>query len=1743
MKNKLKSLLALALSVLIGHAWAADPVATWTDFNTLTSGDYTLVENGNTISDGVLTIGSKPSYIAGTTTWDPRATGNAVVLAMRVTNLDLTKVSALVSLKLGEANNQLGLMTDGEGGMDAMWEGSIRGGNNAVSTKLSTAATEYLIVFKYDNSGTYAWAIGNDGVFANYTKDTGCKGGTNEAGGDIRIGALYGAGSPATGLQIHSMTLWNTNEAIEDVIAACATEEMKTNRAFVENGTGAEYTATVAEDVNLSEIVWTKNADDTTVTTANLPNGAKLKIDASNNPVITSDVVFANKLIYTANPLTVTTAITPNQNDYSAIIPGIVSNPSYEIFPAGLFVGPGAVTYTATLNAPLGYEIVVAGNRATLKTVDSATLGIPSFGVNFYNNDAAKVAGTEVQGAYPIKGAAWTDVQGSSSTAVTSFNLADAAGNITENTTMSLERTQGARQWGLNNMPSSALLKGYIDDSNGNPTTLTFSNIPYAQYRVIVYMSTDTANYTFAPVSIGGISYASTVGNSATATVASSSNWGHTGPNHDANALAEGVNYLVSSMMTDSSCVISAVRTNGGPRATIAAVQFIDCTAENRTMTLPGQEITLDANTNISDIVLTATEVLITVKPGVTLTFDQAVTLDFLRVVAEGTAENPVKFDATVPAPFANIGSVSLEGTAVEVVADIYVDAKPSKTALEVIAIASNAAATADTPQEVASTIAIASGKTLKTKGYLNFSAANTIAGTLEVVSGVTTFNLAERGLNGTLKVAAGATFKNGTNDGPDWGGAPTFDIAGTLEVTGTARWSLSANTTTTLREGAVLKGAGGSGYNYAFDWFDGATINVLGDATIEGNIGGHNPGAILTFNVAEGKTLTIAGKFDGGTYSGNSSLAVSGAGTLKLTNVDNNYRGTTTINASATLELEGGSLGTGAVTVADGATIAGSGTIGGTLTLVAGSTVDATDGSLTVNGDVTLPGEGDVTVKVAETAEAGDTVITCANAEAVAAALTGAPEGLRYVAENGAVKLAVAKVTVTLPAVSNAVWKDAEGNIITSITVDPNSSTSVKLETTGDYVFADGTTSMNVTIESGDADSEATAPADASIVAAKAKIGTVLYATFDAAFAAANEDDTITLLAPVTITSDTTIDLAGKNITSDGDVFIVESGTLTINGEGVITANTDNAGTACALWANGGNAVINGGTWSCGGDTETNDVTHQNDAIYTKNGGRVTITGGTFEYTENVWTLNENDQNRGTISVTGGSFKTFNPADNTSEGAGTNFCAEGYEATEGEDGYWTVVEAKAAVARIGDTEYETLQLAFEAVKDNETIVLLKDVTDNVELPSGKTAILDLNGQTINGYITVTGNSDVTTKWLLQNGTVINTSTSTAAISASSATIELTQIDLTSYYHCVRLNANGVGIVNSGTYVINRGGGRHILYLSGANTSLTVNGGSFRRGTGDGETYCVHADCSLGANKKVTLKGGMYYKADGHVILYIKNGAECSITGGNYQTNPSSYLASGYLADTTINSGYYTVAKAYNVAKTIDTTKVTITGLNDAYACGGKASFTIAAIEGNTVTGVTLDGEALTADENGNYTFTMPEKDVAIVVTTESTSTFDVMINGQPVADADALKLAANSTTTMTVPETSTWTAEGNVLKKDGEAYVTFADYYTVVVNGTSVTLKLNKPVIGESTEGADDAFTVTADAVTIKITNYNSALKYGVRIAADINGLGSAAITPVEPNDGVITLEKSGDSAFYEVVVSDVDFPATPAE
>lgn len=80
---------------------------------------------------------------------------------------------------------------------------------------------------------------------------------------------------------------------------------------------------------------------------------------------------------------------------------------------------------------------------------------------------------------------------------------------------------------------------------------------------------------------------------------------------------------------------------------------------------------------------------------------------------------------------------------------------------------------------------------------------------------------------------------------------------------------------------------------------------------------------------------------------------------------------------------------------------------------------------------------------------------------------------------------------------------------------------------------------------------------------------------------------------------------------------------------------------------------------------------------------------------------------------------------------------------SEGEDGSesGTTGEVKYA-ATIGETQYATLQEAIGAAKDGETVVLAKDVTENINI--NKSITLNLNGKTLTGFgddsvVTITG--------------------------------------------------------------------------------------------------------------------------------------------------------------------------------------------------------------------------------------------------------------------------------------------------------------------------------------------------------------------------------------------------------------------
>ena len=135
----------------------------------------------------------------------------------------------------------------------------------------------------------------------------------------------------------------------------------------------------------------------------------------------------------------------------------------------------------------------------------------------------------------------------------------------------------------------------------------------------------------------------------------------------------------------------------------------------------------------------------------------------------------------------------------------------------------------------------------------------------------------------------------------------------------------------------------------------------------------------------------------------------------------------------------------------------------------------------------------------------------------------------------------------------------------------------------------------------------------------------------------------------------------------------IVPTGTLTISGEGSVIGKDGNY----AVGVERGTVNITGGTYE-GSAT----------AIYAINSGIVNISGGHFRVQHTPgdmdackFTINKYDSSTSAkITITGGTFENFNPADNTADGAGTNYVADGYtvvsETQSNGDIWYTVVPA-----------------------------------------------------------------------------------------------------------------------------------------------------------------------------------------------------------------------------------------------------------------------------------------------------------------------------------------------------------------------------------------------------------------------------------------------------------------------------------
>ena len=314
----------------------------------------------------------------------------------------------------------------------------------------------------------------------------------------------------------------------------------------------------------------------------------------------------------------------------------------------------------------------------------------------------------------------------------------------------------------------------------------------------------------------------------------------------------------------------------------------------------------------------------------------------------------------------------------------------------------------------------------------------------------------------------------------------------------------------------------------------------------------------------------------------------------------------------------------------------------------------------------------------------------------------------------------------------------------------------------------------------------------------AVAKIGDTTYTTFDSALDNAKAGDTITLLENVTVhdadetSSRTTIDksiildLNGKTIFGPNNmgannynfaVLYISADTTIIDSASNGGINTQTNGAYCINVMDGAQLTINAGTYYGGGT-----------AVQVQKGTLI-INGGTFncEPYDNPtygykFLINcvDSAYKDGTakIIIKGGSFINYNPSDSASENPRGNFCAPGYVAVKNdatENPVWTVEDHR--VAEVEGTGYTTLASAI-AEADGKTVTLLKDVTESVVIPAGKTMTLDLNGHKLvnsatpqneavakeNRKHTITNNGTLTIQDSVGTGVVDNVSHQRAAL-------------------------------------------------------------------------------------------------------------------------------------------------------------------------------------------------------------------------------------------------------------------------------------------------------------------------------------------------------------------------------------------
>lgn len=371
------------------------------------------------------------------------------------------------------------------------------------------------------------------------------------------------------------------------------------------------------------------------------------------------------------------------------------------------------------------------------------------------------------------------------------------------------------------------------------------------------------------------------------------------------------------------------------------------------------------------------------------------------------------------------------------------------------------------------------------------------------------------------------------------------------------------------------------------------------------------------------------------------------------------------------------------------------------------------------------------------------------------------------------------------------------------------------------------------------------------------------------------------------------------------------------------------------------------------------------------------------------------------------------------------------------------MAEGETAVAKVGNDKYETLQAAVNAATtENSTVTLLKDVTEDITIPTGVTAMLDLSRKTLTNKA---GKHTIT----VENGGKLNISDSV-----------------------------GTGVVDNTSH------GKAAIYNKG---EVTLNGGTFERSAEKG-TYSPYSD---GGNSWYTIANygtmeintGVTVENAGGYSSMIRNGgdvtADCNLTieGGNFAGGVNTVKNDSF-GVLTINGGNFSNTAQYVI---MNWNKAEITaGTFQTLDTASAVLFTSAyGADDNTVGKLTISG--------GEFKHASDTQEMIVDHYDESNSGAAAVTGGR--FDADISKYIP-SDYVQSADGTVEKLGESNAVAKVGDTYYkTLADAVTAADNAT---VTLLKDVTANVTIPADKTITLNLNGMTLTNVDDHTILNNG---------------------------------------------------